>query len=143
MGDMEREMNELEPLKASIRERIKGLKTKRRIFLVQHGEWVDVTTVSEKAKIHKTTALRELHNLRAAGLMEAEKRGRVYFFRAIKPADAEITLEMFMTTRQIDAFHKEVEEAKLRDTPIPDHSWMPPIVCQWGGYRVAMMDIAA
>lgn len=34
MGDMEREMNELEPLKGSIRERLKGLKTKRRIPLV-------------------------------------------------------------------------------------------------------------
>lgn len=127
----------------SIRERMKGLETKKRIFLVNHGEWVDVNTVAEKAKIHKTTALRELHNLRAAGLMKAEKRGRVYFFRAIKPADIEFTIELFMTARQIETYEKEVEEALLNNNPLPDHSWMPPIVCKWGGYRVAMMEMAA
>lgn len=127
----------------SIRERMKGLETKRRIFLVNHGEWVDVKTVAEKANIHKTTALRELHNLLASGLMEAERRGQVYFFRAIKPADVEFTLDMFLTARKVDVMEKEVEEAKLSNRPLPDHSWMPPIVCQWGGYRVATMEMAA
>lgn len=127
---------ELAPAARSLRERIKGLRTKRKAFLVNHGEWVDVSTVADKAGIHKTTALRELHNLRLAGLMEAEKRGRVYFFRAIKPADVEFTLDMFMTARQVEVQEKEVDDAKLSNQPLPDHSWMPSLVCKWGGYRV-------
>lgn len=120
----------------SIRERMKGLETKRRIFLVQHGEWVDVNTVAEKAKIHKSTALRELHNLRAAGLMQAEKRGRHFYFKAIAPKDTEMELEMFLTTREIDFLRSDIEEAKGNNKPFADHSWMPPIVRHWGGYRV-------
>lgn len=130
MGDVEREVMS-KPAKrvtvASLRERTKGLQTKKRIFLVNHGEWVTAREVAKAAKIHKSTAVRELRNLRLAGLMKAEKRGSRFYFKAIAPKNTEMELEMFLTTREIDFLRSDIEA---------DYSWMPPIVRKWGGYRV-------
>ena len=118
------------------RERTKGLKTKRRLFLHKHGEWIAPIPTALELGVHKSTALRELHNLRIAGLMEAELRGKNLFFRAIKPKDVEFTIEMFLTTREIEEVTMVYDEAKV-EKPLPDHSWMPQVVRAWGGYRVA------
>lgn len=119
-----------------MRERMKGLQTKIRIFKHRHGEWVTVREAAQALKCHHSTTTRELKNLALAGLMEVAKQGRTYIYRAIKPIDTEITLDMFLTGAEIDGLVFEVNN--VFDGPLhQDHSWMPPIVRSWGGYRVA------
>jgi hypothetical protein len=118
------------------RERMKGLATKTDCFRFRHGEWVTSKQTAAETVHSRTTCQRVYSALTNAELMEAKKVGKVYFFRAIKPIDTVLTLDMFND----DDYSQRVKVVQIDNgigAPIADHSWRPPLVRSWGGYRVA------
>lgn len=111
--------------------RKKGLITRRKMFEHNHGEWIKSADVAIALSVHPSTTLREMKRLAGAGFYETRKtkteKGRDQFeFRAIKPKNAKMTVDMFIES----TFRLRTQD------PLPDYSWMPTIVRQWGGYRV-------
>ena len=73
-----------------------SLRSKKEIFTFKHGQWITVQDIANAGIVRRSSARRNLVQMVDAGLMECDTSKNAHRYRAIKPADTELNLGMFM-----------------------------------------------
>lgn len=99
-----------------------SLETKRKLFELNHGEWVTCHDAVDAKIISRSSAGINFKQLVDVGFMECDSRGNAHKYRAIAPIDTKLRLEMFVDEGSAKKYYEYIAGKTVKPRPTYSHN---------------------